>query len=595
MSPTVVAKLLSADGVLVSSTIGAVAILRTIVLAAGLVAAATGMIARQRPSLWSDISLWVCSRSGLALLSVAAFAYLFSGLSYQLNVHDEGAWLYNAERVLAGDVPYRDYWSNYAPGQDYLLALLFKVFGPSIIVARVFSRLLAVVIVVLTYALARRLAPAGLALLAAALTTLWIKTFDWSSGSPILTAVFLTLVSCLFIATFLSTGRTRWLALSGLCAGMSTLFRHDVGFFTFIAETVVLTSVVTSNSVDEHAAREGTLHPTSKQLAVYVGSTALVVVSVAALLIATVPAHDLLTDLVWFPLFRYPQVRSLPILWPIPNPGRLMTGQLGSIQFLLITLERFQYYFPLIVLAAAAVWVARAFKSGRPSHRHWLGLLMLLLGVTFVNQIRVRFNVTHLFPLVIPAFILWAALLATEARRGWYSLVMWSCGALTVISIFVPRVEMWVASRAMPTATLQLARARGVEMPAPEAEALSQAVSYVEQHVPPGERIFVGNAGHDQIFIANVMFYVLAARHSATKYHILEPGVATTQPVQQAIVRDLKSRARYVVLWTAAQLREPNESGASSGVRDLDEFIGANYQLVQRFGNYDVLKRRWDD
>ena len=42
-----------------------------------------------------------------------------------------------AERVLRGEMPYRDFWTMYAPGHFYLLALLFRIFGSHILVERV--------------------------------------------------------------------------------------------------------------------------------------------------------------------------------------------------------------------------------------------------------------------------------------------------------------------------------------------------------------------------------------------------------------------------------------------------------------------------
>ena len=47
--------------------------------------------------------------------------------------HDEGLMLAWARRIADGQWPYRDFWSNYAPGQPLLLAALVKLFGPSLL------------------------------------------------------------------------------------------------------------------------------------------------------------------------------------------------------------------------------------------------------------------------------------------------------------------------------------------------------------------------------------------------------------------------------------------------------------------------------
>src|SRR5262249_438045 len=64
-------------------------------------------------------------------LFAATFAYLLTGIRLPLGLFDEGFELYGAVRVLAGEVPYRDFWYVYPPGELYVLAGLFAVVGPS--------------------------------------------------------------------------------------------------------------------------------------------------------------------------------------------------------------------------------------------------------------------------------------------------------------------------------------------------------------------------------------------------------------------------------------------------------------------------------
>lgn len=50
--------------------------------------------------------------------------------------NDEGLMLQAASRIAHGQVPYSDFWWFYPPGQPYLLAALWKVFGPSLLTWR---------------------------------------------------------------------------------------------------------------------------------------------------------------------------------------------------------------------------------------------------------------------------------------------------------------------------------------------------------------------------------------------------------------------------------------------------------------------------
>ncbi|HEV2492785.1 MAG TPA: hypothetical protein VG204_06890 [Terriglobia bacterium] len=74
---------------------------------------------------------------GLALLVfTASLVYLWPFRGYTNVNADEGIVLAGAQRVLLGQVPYRDFFSFYTPGSYYLVALLFRLFGSSILVGR---------------------------------------------------------------------------------------------------------------------------------------------------------------------------------------------------------------------------------------------------------------------------------------------------------------------------------------------------------------------------------------------------------------------------------------------------------------------------
>src|SRR5580765_1465886 len=67
---------------------------------------------------------------GIVALAAASFGWFYYGRG--LDVPDEGLLLHVAERLAAGEVPYRDVYFIYTPGLQYLLALLFRILGPSL-------------------------------------------------------------------------------------------------------------------------------------------------------------------------------------------------------------------------------------------------------------------------------------------------------------------------------------------------------------------------------------------------------------------------------------------------------------------------------
>ncbi len=68
-----------------------------------------------------------------------------------LGPSDEGLFLYEAKRILAGDVFYRDIYDIITPGSHYVFALLFRIFGTTITTAKLAMAVLHGLTVVVLY------------------------------------------------------------------------------------------------------------------------------------------------------------------------------------------------------------------------------------------------------------------------------------------------------------------------------------------------------------------------------------------------------------------------------------------------------------
>src|ERR1700751_4476719 len=67
------------------------------------------------------------------LLFLFSLAYLCIFRRHTSLEPDEGIVVQGAERILGGEVPYRDFFTFYTPGSFYFVALLFKLFGDSLV------------------------------------------------------------------------------------------------------------------------------------------------------------------------------------------------------------------------------------------------------------------------------------------------------------------------------------------------------------------------------------------------------------------------------------------------------------------------------
>ena len=94
---------------------------------------------------------------------VLSFLYLYIFRRYTTMEPDEGIVLEGAQRVLRGEILYRDFFSFFTPGSYYFLAMIFKLFGNTFTVARIVLLVFGSCYSVLAYLLSRRVCSRSIA------------------------------------------------------------------------------------------------------------------------------------------------------------------------------------------------------------------------------------------------------------------------------------------------------------------------------------------------------------------------------------------------------------------------------------------------
>jgi 4-amino-4-deoxy-L-arabinose transferase-like glycosyltransferase len=162
------------------------------------------------------------------LVFLFALAYLCAFVRYSSLEPDEGILLQGGQRILDGQIPYRDFFSFYTPGSFYLVAGLFKVFGNSFVVARMSLAITGAACSVVTYLLARRVCSLGFAVFAAALATVagvayrFLVLHNWYS----------TLVACLALYSavrLLESRKPTWAFAVGSLCSLTAMFEQSKG------------------------------------------------------------------------------------------------------------------------------------------------------------------------------------------------------------------------------------------------------------------------------------------------------------------------------------------------------------------------------
>jgi hypothetical protein len=551
---------------------------------------------------WDHRVVSYCTAIGIF---ACAFVFLLITMDKYVNQYDEAIILVGATRVISGDVPYRDFYSIYGPGQFYVLAAMFKLFGPSVLVERLWDLLIRSCTVLVVYLIVDRAWDRWRAIFAAASTCLWLSYFR-NYGYPIFPCLLFSLLSlnCV-LPVYFGSRATASLLASGVCAGITILFRHDVGVAAAVGGAFTLGLFHLTRRI---GAKQRT-RAVVRSAAIYTGGIALALPPLA-LLLAGGAAHDMLVDLVLIPARVYARTRSLPFPSVVEIARDVIHRGIGSVDQLAI-------YLPMVavLLGLVAAWaLGRTQRSAGSvdeealiSQRRWILVHLSVFALLFFFKGWVRVSLIHMALSIVPALVI----MTVWEFRSRATRILFPIGiaCLLLISLPATRNAYWRFDQNRTWA----AQSSGILgntvsdnrscFPPPGLERLRcfyvpsnqlAATRYIQEHTGKNEAIFVGNNRHDKIFADNILFYFLSKRPSVTKWHEFDPGVQTTLEIQTEMVGELQMhRPRYAVLsseWDDVQ--EPNESSRSSGVTVLDQFIRSNYSAVAAFGPITILKRR---
>ena len=160
----------------------------------------------------------------LAIVWLLSAGYTGATLTRGWVPHDEGTLGQSAERVLAGQLPHRDYDEIYTGGLAYVDALAFRVFGENLVSPRILMFVVFLLWVPVVFYLASRtlgsVAAGGVTLLAVS----W-SVPNYHAAMPSWYNLFFATFGAAALVRFAEVERTRWLVLAGVAAGISCLVK----------------------------------------------------------------------------------------------------------------------------------------------------------------------------------------------------------------------------------------------------------------------------------------------------------------------------------------------------------------------------------
>jgi hypothetical protein len=545
-------------------------------------------------------------RSGTLFAVVFALAYLilFWGMSLRPNEYDEGIVLTAAMRVAAGQIPHRDFYAIYGPGQFYILAGFFKLFGQSILVERIVDLFFRALLVASVYIISLRYFRRSIPVYTSLVTLMWLFSLnDATAGSATIPVSLLNLVStALVVAVFTRVVSRRRMAVAGVTAGLAVLFRYDTGVALFGVHTCT-TAIGICVQVKDNKMRAF-----ASAFWPYLVGFSAVTVPPAFYYLSVAPLHPLLYDVFIFQSKYYHRARNLPF------PG-----------ISLRSLHNFAIYLPIAAVAMSAYGVLagslRAWNSQSSANKNFnepklRGFLIAFGILTLVMYLKglVRPHVVQLYLATIPSLLLVGALFQQRfifARPlrifitimvslsvlspAWYSLR--EVLVLHSSHDSLPE-EIWSSVRGNTSAiraswcNTRNAATRGLCF-LPEDDRI-QTIEFIDSHTRPDQTLFLGVPRHDKIFVNDMLTYFASQRLPATMWSHFDPDLQSRYDIQLQMVHEIEINAPpYVVLDSEFDLvHEPNDSSKSSGVTLLDEYLRKNYRHIETFGNMAIWQRR---
>ncbi|MFQ5560630.1 MAG: hypothetical protein ACE5FU_08610 [Nitrospinota bacterium] len=452
------------------------------------------------------ISIWPASLSILFFASILVLPLLRYFPVRQL---DEGFYAYPAFLISTGEHPYRDFYLGYTPGKTYLLALLFKLFGPSLFTARWYYALVTVFlsfeIVWLTYLILHNV---PLAWLSGALFLLSLfPRKELYYITAVETGMFSdrTAIALLFMITAILAARTQSLLLFFLAGTLLTLtlfFAQEAGIWAFVSSFVYFLCGTRGSALEE-------IPP------FFAGATALLV-----LILLVARKLEIPVKRIFYECFKEILVlgsgscrRPYPSLFST-LPFRLTAGDMKDFfkNRLRFFVHYLRYYLPLFVYPVALFFLISGALDGGIENRERALLLPLVYGTFsffFLYSWPDYSHIVRALPVQIPVtpFVLLKSFeILTHNETPIYEI-----GFSLYTLLFFATLWLYDSFYGVQTYVAELSEKKGkvflnengqIYLEKKYYQKISSLLSFITEKTKPGEKIFVGPADPLLYFLA---------------------------------------------------------------------------------------------
>ncbi len=494
------------------------------------------------------------------LAAVAVFLYLFL---FELPATpffgdaDQSIFLYEAQRMVHGDVMYRDFFEFTMPGTQVYYALMFMVFGEKFWILSVTVLLVGITTTALILAISKRVLTSPLHFLPATLFIfLGFRWVGFDGSHRMFSPVFILLAILLMLR-----GRsTTTLIAVGASLGFASFFTQQRGVVALVAVLVYL--LIDGYFASAPRAR------TLRQIGFSFLAFAVTLAGLSAYFVVAAGAENFFYATVVYP-FKY-------YSYGHPNHYGVYFDDLGkALQLTKVSdvLALVPVMFYCVVLPITVAWFALAFVRARRAtdRAAWRGIALIGIMSLFLTFSTTAPNLSRLFQIAGPGLILLVWLMdrnvaAASLKRNISVAV---CSILIALGIFqAVRVQTnWdVVHLEAPAGRLAMVRSKQ-----------SERYEWLLQNTKPGDYFFE---------VYEPFVYFPLGLKNPSRYGQIWPSEYTRPEQVAEVVHDLDAKRPRFILWDNSYFSTGVLRVNGDHTGPLAEFVAANYSPIGEV--YDI-------
>ncbi|MDY3362867.1 hypothetical protein JSO59_002340 [Riemerella anatipestifer] len=469
---------------------------------------------------------------------------LLPTLTFPIHIYDEGVVLVNAQRIINGDMPYKDFWSIYTPGQFYMYSL-FLMITDNLLVIRILECIFGVLFIDIIYRIIfQNIDNFIVSLISSALILFILVRPELRFFPPIYSVLYLCLLTAYCLSKFLKFNKKKYLYLIFSLQFFTLFFRQDIYVYSLLSLFTVFIALIVKNVLK------------FRIIIFPLFSFFLLNLFLLLILFSFNYFPDIIEQLLLEPLSIMPQYRKIDV----------------GLQYYIL------FIFSILNLIVVFIYVF-VYNDRKYYSSLYLSILCLLLSKQMFN----RADIIHSMPVFICLLILLLSHIFRKIRS-----VRFRYGGFIIFSLSCYGIYFFFSNMKEQVQKKNEYKIDNFLVATLDKNTID-IIKYIEKHTKINDYIYVGVENHDKFLISDVILYFFFERKIPTKYTELHPGITNTKLNQEEIKKELiKTKTKYVVL-SNHYWYENNKTQIDSKVNLLDDFIKNNYKEIYCNEMYRVL------